>query len=320
MTPKPLALIAPYPRALWMVVTDETRARLESQLELRIHEGSPVPDTLLEEQLPRVAFLIGRIPLPKNRIARAKKLEAVINVEGNWRPDVDYEECERRRIPVLSAAPAMAPAVAEMALGMAIDLARGITPADRAFRAGKEQYGIAGNGESFLLRGKPMGLIGCGNLGRELLPLLRPFGGTIRVYDPWLPDALLAEQGVEPAPLDVVLGRSKLLFLLAGATRENQGFLGAAELDRIQRDAAVILISRADIVDFAAFVERARAGRFRAAIDVFPDEPLPEDDPIRAADGILLSAHRAGGLAESYRRIAEMLADDVELMLRGLPP
>ncbi|MDJ0786282.1 MAG: NAD(P)-dependent oxidoreductase [Myxococcota bacterium] len=320
MAAKPLALVAPYPRALWMVMTDDTRARLESKLELVIHEHEPMPDALLEAHLPEASFLVGKIPLPAERLARARKLQAVINVEGNWRPDIDYAECERRRIPVLSAAPAMAPAVAEMALGMAIDLARGITPADRAFRSGEERFGILGNLESFLLRGKPMGLIGFGNLGRELLPLLRPFGGRIRVHDPWLPDGLLAEAGVEPAPLDTVLAESKLLFILAGATSENEGFLGAAELDRIREDAAVVFVSRAEVVDFDAFVERARAGRFRAAIDVFPEEPVPKDHPIRDAEEILLSAHRAGGLRESYQRIAEMLADDVELILEGLPP
>ena len=99
-------------------------------------------------------------------------------MEGNWKPNIDYEACEQRRISVLSIAPAMAPAVAEMALGFAIDLARGITAADRAFRKGEERWGILGNLDAFTLADAP---IGFGNMGRALRPLVAPFGGVVRV-------------------------------------------------------------------------------------------------------------------------------------------
>ena len=72
--------------------------------------------------------------------ARAEKLLAVINVKGNWEPTLDYAACQSRGIFVLSIAPAMAQAVAEWSLGAAIDLGRGLTRADRDFRAGTERY------------------------------------------------------------------------------------------------------------------------------------------------------------------------------------
>jgi phosphoglycerate dehydrogenase-like enzyme len=303
-----------------MVSSDAHWARLGERLELVLHEGSPAPDEWVERLLPEVAFVIGQPALPAARIARAPKLRAVINVKGNWEPNVDYAACEARRIPVLSVAPAMAPAVAEAALAMALDLARGITPADRAFRAGAERYGIAGNLESFLLRGAPVGMIGFGNLGLALRPLLAPFGGLVRVHDPWLPPGHLRDHGVVPCALDEVLAESQVLFLLAGVTAENQGFLDRGKLGLIRRDAAVVLASRAEVVDFDAFVELAEAGRFRAAVDVFPEEPVPADHPVRKTRRILLSAHRAGGVPASYARISEMLLEDLELMLEGLPP
>jgi phosphoglycerate dehydrogenase-like enzyme len=77
--------------------------------------------------------------------------------------------------------------VAEAALGMAIDLARGISSSDRDFRKGTEEYGLAANREAFSLFRQDVGLIGLGDLGRAILPLLRPFDCRIRVYDPWLP-------------------------------------------------------------------------------------------------------------------------------------
>jgi phosphoglycerate dehydrogenase-like enzyme len=317
---KPLALVVPFPRPRWMILTDEDLARLGERLEIVLHEGSPAPDALVERHLADASFVIGQPDLPAARLERARKLRAVINVEGNWRPNVDYEACERLRIPVLSIAPAMAPAVAEMALAMALDLARGITRADRAFRAGAERYGILGNLDAFLLRGTDVGMIGFGNLGRCLRPLLAPFGCRVRVFDPWLPPGHLREQGCEPASLDEVLAGSRVLFVLAAPTTENRHFLGRAALERVREDAAVVLISRADVVDFEAFVELAQAGRFRAAVDVFPREPVPEADPVRRADRIVLSSHRAGGLHASYRLLSEMLREDLELMLAGLPP
>ena len=63
----------------------------------------------------------------------------------------------------------------------------------------------------------------------------------------------------------------------------------------IQPGAAVVLMSRAAVVDFEAFVRRVEEGHFRAATDVFPLEPVPSDDPVRRVNGLLLSAHRTGG-------------------------
>ena len=111
---------------------------------------------------------------------------------------------------MLNASPAFALPVAEMALGMAIDLARGISAADRAMRAGTEVYGLEGNAESFLLAGAPVGIVGFGDLGRELRRLLAPFSCTVKVHDPWLPDLLIERATArEPASLDDVLASSR---------------------------------------------------------------------------------------------------------------
>ena len=103
---------------------------------------------------------------------------------------------------MLGCGPAYAQAVAEFALGLALDLARGISREDRAFRAGRERYVADGNADAVLLRGADVGLIGFGNLGRALRPLLEPFRARVRCYDPWLPDATLAPAGRRRAALD----------------------------------------------------------------------------------------------------------------------
>ena len=257
---RPHILVDPSPRVEDMIFTGPSRARLDAVAELECYWGpGRMPSGDVERLLPRTDVIIGQTHLDAGRIERAERLKAVINVKGNWEPHIDYAALQARGVYVLSIAPCMAPAVAEWCLGAAIDLGRGITKADALFRAGDEKYGIAGNQDAVSLFGAEVGLVGYGNLGRALAPLLRPFGVTIKVYDPWLPDGYLREEGMLPSTLDEVLASSRYLFLLAGVSVDNEGFLDSATLDRIKPDAAVILASRAEIVDFPALIEPRRS-------------------------------------------------------------
>lgn len=317
---RPLIFLDPFPRTEAMVYTPDAQAALDAMGRVVSHFGGRAPDGMVEQVLPEVEVIVGQTAMPKERLDRAPRLKAIVNVKANWEPNIDYAEAQARGIHVLSAAPAMAPAVAEACLGHAIALARRTLQADRAFRAGTEAYGIKGGPDSYSLFDAPVGLIGYGNLGRALVPLLRPFGPHIAVYDPWLSDRYLESQGLQPKTLDAVLADSRFLFILAGVTTENEGFLDRARLERIADDASVVLASRAEVVDFDAFVDLAQAGRFRAAVDVYPQEPVPPDAPFRAFDKILFTAHLAGGIQASYARIRDMMLDDIGQILKGHPP
>jgi phosphoglycerate dehydrogenase-like enzyme len=320
MTPQPLIFLDPFPRTEAMVYTPEAAAELAALGRVVAHFGSRAPEDLVEEMLPEVQILIGQTAMPRDRFERAPQLRAILNVKANWEPNIDYAEAQARGIYVLSAAPAMAPAVAEFCLAQAISLARGLHRADALFRSHQEAYGIGGNATAYSLYAAEVGLLGYGNLGRALVPLLRPFGGKLLVHDPWLSDRYLRAEGVEPVSLAEVLCRPTFLFLLAGVTTENEGFLNRAALETIQPDAVVVLASRAEIVNFQDFLDLAAAGRFRAAVDVFPAEPVPADSPSRNTPNVLFSAHLAGGLQASYARIREMMLGDVRQILQGLPP
>src|SRR2546427_2905746 len=145
MAIQPLVLIDPLPRTLDAICDAETRRRLEALGRLVVSENRPMPDEEVERLLPEVDILIGQTPMPRARLDRASKLKAIFNVETNFLPNIDYQRCQERGIWVLSPTSAFAVVVAESALSMAIDLARGISAADRAFRAGEEKYGLAGN-------------------------------------------------------------------------------------------------------------------------------------------------------------------------------
>ncbi|MFS8087348.1 MAG: NAD(P)-dependent oxidoreductase, partial [Acidobacteriota bacterium] len=316
---QPVILFDPSPRTAPLIFAGDIQQRFERLgcvVGLEESKTGKLPAALVDKTLPDVVAIVGQTDLDAARLSRASKLKAVINVEGNFAQNVDYAECFRRGIQVLSIAPVFAHAVAEMALGMALDLARGITRADRQMREGKEQYGLAGARDCFVLRGATMSFIGCGNLGRALIPLLAPFRPRLLIHDPWLPDSLVRELGGEPASLDAALREPRVIFALAGVTEENRGLLSRARLETIRGDAIFLLMSRAGLVDFDALVDLVAAGRFRAATDVFSEEPAPADARARQVAGLLLSAHRAGALPTTLAAIGEMVVDDLGLILQ----
>jgi len=315
---RPLVLLCASPRSredlfdpmAWAVLTEE----------FEVVEYTLPADASFDEVLPRAFAVVGQPRLTAQRLQRAESLRVIANVEGNFLPNVDYDAALSRGIHVLSCGPAYAQPVAEYALALALDLGRGITRADRDFRAGVERYTVDGNADSILLRHADVGLLGFGGIARALLPLLRPFAPRLRAYDPWLPDGLLREAEVEPVPLEELLRRSTYVFVLATVTEQSTHLLDAARLDLLPPRARLVVVSRAAIVDFTALYERVRAGRLLAAVDVWPQEPVALDDEARSLDGMVLSAHRAGGIASAFRLIGDMVLDDLRLVASGLPP
>jgi phosphoglycerate dehydrogenase-like enzyme len=317
---KPLIVIDPLPRTIEMIFDPETWQRLEAVANPVVFESGPPSDAELDHVLAHAETLIGQTALSRSRLERAPKLRAIFNVEGNFLPNIDYEYCLARGIRILVASPAFAVPVAEMALAFAIDLARGISAADRAFRQGEEKYGLESNRASFVFTGCKVGIIGFGDLARAFRRLLGPFRCPVKAYDPWMPDRLLLEHDCIPASLDEVLSTSDALFIFASVTTENQGFVGARELSLIRPGGILVLMSRAAVVDFEALTEAVGSGRIKAATDVFPVEPFPAEHRIRRLPNALLSAHRAGGMAEAFLEIGRLVVSDLELVLRGLPP
>jgi len=317
---RPRILLCPAPRVVADIFSADELARLRALGELTIVDGAPFTDATFDAVAADTEIVIGQIDLPRARLDRMPRLRAVFNVEGNFLPNIDYAHAFSRGVRVLNISPVFAEPVAETALGMAIDLARGISRSDRHFRQGTEQYGLAANREAYSLFRQQIGFIGFGDLGRAIAPLLAPFGARVRAYDPWLPADYIASFGCTAATLDEVLRLSKVVFVVAGVTSQNQGFLGAAEFASMPRGAALVLVSRAGVVDFDAMLDAAESGHIRVATDVFPQEPLPAGHRARRGDNLLLSPHQAGAMDSALRQIGKRVVADAELVARGLPP
>jgi len=316
---KPLVISAPEPRTLDLIFTDRARSRLHDVYDVRDADPEAIA-ALPDEILSKARYIVGQPPLSKETLDRMPALRCIFNVESNLLNNMPYDVLFQRGIHVVTTGAVFAEPVAELGLAMALNLARGIVDADLDFRGGKELWGGDGNATARLLSGADVGIIGFGDLGRALNRLLAGFRTRTLVFDPWLPPSVLIDNGVEPAGLDRVLSESDFVFVVASVTSENEGFLGAKAFASMRKGAAFILLSRAGVVDFDALMEAVRSGHILAASDVFPEEPLPPGHAVRGIPNFLRSAHRAGALDIAFKRMGDMVLEDMDLVDRGLPP
>jgi phosphoglycerate dehydrogenase-like enzyme len=318
---KPKVILDPHGRRMEWIFKPEDYARLESMAEVIWARNEPMP---IEEfrRHSRDVSVVATTRWRFGSIADMTQLQAIFEVGGSPIPRdlLDYQACFARGIRVMSCSPLFGPAVAEMALGMALCSARGILKADAKMRSGQWKSSREGNADNFTLYKKRVGFVGFGGLAQSLKPLLDPFQPEYLVHDPWLPPAYLARFRVKPVDLDTLLAESRLIFVLAVPSSENKGLIDRRRLGLIRPDAVFLLMSRAHLVDFDALVEMVNAGRFQAAIDVYPTEPLPADHPVRGSANTILSAHIAGNIPEDFLNMGTMLVNDIEAILAGIPP
>jgi phosphoglycerate dehydrogenase-like enzyme len=301
------------------IFTPEAGARFRADHEVTEYQGGD-RDALYARHLPDTDILVSQQPMGRDRLDIAPKLRAIFNVETNFLPNIDYDECFRRGIHVLAPGGVFALPVAEMALGMALSLARNIHGEHAAFLTGSEKWLFDGNRESELMTGSTVGIIGYGDLGRALHRLLVPFGARIQAHDPWLPDGHLRRAGVEPVGFRRVMEENRFVFVMATITTQNTAMLNAETLGWMQPGACLLLMSRAAAADFPALTAAAASGRIRVATDVFPVEPTPPGDAIRSTPNMLFSPHRAGALPLAMSEIGDRVLEDIALIARSLPP
>ena len=319
-TEKPLVICSPDPRSLDLIFTESARQVLFDRYEIVETTSPDAVVHLPPDVLTRARFILGQPPLDRPTLEKMVNLRAILNVESNLFNNMPYEVLFERGIHVVTTGQVFAMPVAEIGLGFALALARGIVDADIAFRNGEELWGGDGNRSARLLSGSNVGIIGFGDLGKALNRVLMGFNAQTSVFDPWMPPSILKDHGVKPASLDEVLSTSDFVFVVASVTSENKGFLNAESFARMKKGSAFILLSRADVVNFPDLMAAVATGHITAASDVYPEEPLPMDHPVRKLKGFIRSAHRAGALDVAFKKMGDMVLEDMDLMDRGLPP
>lgn len=228
-----------------------------------------------------------------------------------------------RGLPVSVARAAFSPAVAEMALTLTLSTLRRTSDSHAAMRKGSETWV-----KSFPddidplereLTGRPVGIVGFGRIGRRLAELLAPFRCPIFAVDPFVPQEAMTPLGAKKTDLDAMVRESDVIILAAAANAGTKHLLGRKQINAMRKNAVLVNVARSALVDTDALVARLQKNDLFAAIDVFDQEPLPKNHPLRKLPNAFLTPHRAGGLMASVERILTWLADDIEAHLAGRP-
>jgi phosphoglycerate dehydrogenase-like enzyme len=318
---KPSLILDAHWRQIDELFSRQTFANLHDQFEIIWGKDAPIPDDVLDRALPEAFAYVAATPhITAETLAKAPNLKCVAEVSGHFPDTIDYAACQARDVEVLCCAPGFRQSVAEMGVAMALCLGRGLIREHEAFRHGDERWLDDCAGEDMTLFGASIGFVGYGSIAREVHRLLAPFGPKVSTYDPWLPEARAREAGVSLVDLETLMEGSRCLFITAAPTRDNRHLIDGPLLAKLPHNASVVLISRAHLVDFEALLSAADSGRIKAAIDVFPDEPVPAGHPMRQCRNIVFSPHRAAAIERGRQLIGDFLTKDLKLVLSGKTP
>ncbi|MEW6442249.1 MAG: 2-hydroxyacid dehydrogenase [bacterium] len=254
-----------------------------------------------------------------------------LKIVGCCRADplnVSREAASRRGIPILFAPGRNADAVADLALGFMLCLARNIVTVHERLRTGRIRFesmqdvtDVFNRYGGFELGGATVGIVGMGAVGKRVARRLAAFGCAILVYDPYVPEEAVRELGAEPVALPSLLERSDIVSLHAPLTAETRGLIDAEALARMKPTAFLINTARSGLADEKALLDALARKRIRgAALDVFDEEPLQPENPFLLQDNVICTPHLGGASRDVIRRQSEMIAGDVLRWLRGERP
>jgi len=232
---------------------------------------------------------------------------------------IDLEACTEHDVVVSITRDAVRRPVAEAIVTYVLVLAKRVFEADRVVREGR--WGEQG-GPGLGLRGKVLGTIGVGNIGADLVELLRPLGlARILAADPYVTDGAAHRLGVELVELETLLEEADFVCVNCPLTAQTHHLLGPAELARMKPTAYLVNTARGPIVDEAALARALAEGVIAgAALDVFEEEPLPAGSPLLGLDNVVLSPHAAAWTDELVALNGSGACESVLAVLRGEVP
>jgi phosphoglycerate dehydrogenase-like enzyme len=225
-----------------------------------------------------------------------------------------------RGFKITCVAAAMAKPVAEMSLMFAMMLLRPVHRYDQSLRSGGDWTAnkSAGSAASEELAGQPVGVIGAGHTGRAFIKLLNAMEARVAVFDPFLTPERAGDLGARKVEhLDDLLAWSRVVSLQAPSTPETRHMIGRRELGLLRDGACLVNTARSWLVDQEALVAELRTGRISAALDVFDEEPLPVDHPLRSLPNVILAPHLGAATRQCVLRQGQMTVDEVRRFVRG---
>ena len=274
---------------------------------------------LIEKIQDKDVCLVGwRAPVFTTKVLdSAKKLKYIGQVGGSVRHYITPEAFERN-IMITNAAAGIAKYVAEGTLCLMLSSIKDVIGLNSTLK--EEKSWVSPAIYTGTLFDKKIGLIGLGRVGRYLVDLLKPFNVRISLYDPYTPEAVCKELGIEKTDLDTLLMQSDVISIHAAKTDETNNMLNLEKLQLMKHGALLVNTARGSIIDETALIGELKKGRLKAALDVFAKEPLQEDNELRKLPNVIITPHRIGTSIETRYQQTQMVIDDLKLFLQGKEP
>ena len=239
----------------------------------------------------------------------------VVGRAGVGVDNVDLDAATQAGVLVMNTPGGNAISVAEHTLALMLGMARHIPQANVSTRAGKwEKKKFLGNE----LRGKTLGIVGLGSIGREVVKRARAFEMRILAHDPYVTAKIVEDFGAELAELPALYAASDYITLHVALTPETTGMLSREAFAQMKAGVRIVNCARGELVDEAALLEALESGKVSdAALDVFASEPVPSGYPLFASEGVLATPHIGGSTEEAQEIVGVRIAEQVVEYLKN---
>jgi D-3-phosphoglycerate dehydrogenase len=265
-----------------------------------------------KDELPRRWFV------SRELIRECPNLMAVSS-SGAGFDTIDVAACTEAGIPVVNQAGMNADSVAEMtfALLLAVERRVGLSHTRLRTENGFSRESLMGHE----IRGKRLGLVGIGEIGRRVAHIAKAFGMEVLAYDPLLDPATIRVRGAEPVDLDALLEQADVVSLHCPLDEGTRGMFGAAQYAAMKPGAVFLSTARGGIHDEEALHAALASGHLGGAgLDVWLREPPGNDAPLLQLPNVAATFHTAGVTHEARRNVARGSAEQLVMMLRGERP
>jgi D-3-phosphoglycerate dehydrogenase len=303
------------------MVLDQYRDKLaENDLEVFFPESAS--PTLTEPELLRqLPGCFAAISMPDDYNARviaacAPRLKLIAR-SGVGYDSIDVAAAKSSGVWVTTTVGSNHDAVADFTLGLILDLARKISHINSQTKAGVWQ-----RFSGLELRGKTLGIVGTGRVGREVAARAMAFGMRIVAYDLYPSDDWAKSAGASYVSLDDLFAQADVITLHAPSTPDTRHLVNAERLARAKRGVYVVNTARGELIDEQALLAALESGQVAgAALDVFASEPpVAAERPLIEHPNVIATSHCAGAAVEAQRRAAEMALEEVLRVRRGERP
>lgn len=268
------------------------------------------------------AHLLAGLFVPVSlKVFEAMPMLRIAGVSRAGLENVNVKEATKRGILVFNIEGRNAEAVSDFALGLMLAECRNIARAHYAIKNGQWRKEFSNSAWVPELKGKNIGIVGFGYIGRLVAQKLAGFGVTRLVYDPFVNPEAIRETGCLPVEKEVLFRDSDFITLHARLSESTKNLVGAEELSLMKPTAYLINTARAGLVEEKALIAALREKRIAGAgLDVFESEPLKPDSELLSLDNVTLSTHIAGTTREALTRSPEILMEDIARLLSGGKP